>query len=334
MCSPAEGITFQVAIRFIVVLVVLVAGSWTEVFSAAVFKQQISTSETPATGEQAEGDTRGREVEGDQAVRGNKPPKTLLEAITRNNGNTGNNEPNESQRLDPDRPHLPEASTTVGKGRMIVEGGYTFNESKVSSFSAQDAPEALYRAGMLAEWFEVRIGENFLRQERSISGQTSRLTGIQDLYLGAKVVVNGQKRYLPAIALIPQMTVPTGNHEVTGGRVLPGLNVDGNWEVIKNRYSIEFVVANNRIADDAHHSHFELATGFTHAFQVNRKLEVFGEWDVFHGSIDPAATTRHYAVGGLVFFATKDFAVDFRAGAGLNAQANRFLIGTGFAFRR
>ena len=217
---------------------------------------------------------------------------------------------------------------------MILEGGYTFNESKVSSLSAQDGPEALYRAGILAEWFEVRIGENFLRQERSISGQTSKLTGIQDLYLGSKVAVNGQKGYLPGIALIPQMTLPTGSHEVTGGRVLLGLNVDGNWEVIKNRYSIEFVVANNRVADDAHHSHFELDTGFTHAFQLNRKLEAFGEWDVFIGGIDPAATARHYAVGGLVFFATKDFAVDFRAGAGLNAQANRFLIGTGFAFRR
>ena len=130
------------------------------------------------------------------------------------------------------------------------------------------------------------------------------------------------------------MTVPPGNNEVIGGHVLPGLNIDGNWAVIKNRYSIEFTVANNRIADDAHHSHFELATGFTHAFQMNRKLEVFSEWDVFRGSIDPAATARHYAVGGLVLFATKDLAVDFRASAGLNAQANRFLIGTGFAFRR
>jgi hypothetical protein len=130
------------------------------------------------------------------------------------------------------------------------------------------------------------------------------------------------------------MTVPTGNHEVTGGQVLPGLNVDGNWTVITNRYSIEFVVANNRIADDAHHSHFELATGFTHAFQVSPKLEAFAEWDVFRGSIDPAAGARHYAVGGIVLFAKKDIAVDFRAGAGLNAQANRFLIGTGFAFRR
>jgi hypothetical protein len=78
----------------------------------------------------------------------------------------------------------------------------------------------------------------------------------------------------------------------------------------------------------------EISRPFTHALQVNRKLEAFGEWDVLRGSIDPAASARHYVVGGLVFFATKDFAVDFRAGAGLNAQANRFLIGTGFAFRR
>jgi hypothetical protein len=77
----------------------------------------------------------------------------------------------------------------------------------------------------------------------------------------------------------------------------------------------------------------ESSRPFTHALQVNRKLEAFGEWDVLRGSIDPASA-RHYVVGGLVFFATKDFAVDFRAGAGLNAQANRFLIGTGFAFRR
>jgi hypothetical protein len=284
-----------------VVLVVLAGGSWSEVSSAAVFNEENSQ-------------------------------KTLVEALARNKDNTATNEPSEPERLDPDRPHLPEASTTVGKGRMILEGGYTFNEA--SSLSAHDAPEALFRAGILAEWFEVRIGQNSLKQERSISGTRSTLTGIQDLYLGAKVALNGQKRYLPAIALIPQMTVPTGSHEVTGGKVLPGLNVDGNWEIINNRYSIELVVANNRIADDAHHSHFELATGFTHAFQVNRKLEAFGEWDVFHGSVDPAAGLRHYAVGGLVFFATKDFAIDFRAGAGLNAQANRFLIGTGFSFRR
>jgi hypothetical protein len=125
----------DVAIRFILVLVVLTGGSWSEVFSAAVFNEQISTSETPTTGEQTtDGDKRGRKVGGDQTVLCNKSPKTLLEAITRNKGDTGTNEPNESQRLDPDRPHLPEASTTVGKGRMILEGGYTSTKARFHRF--------------------------------------------------------------------------------------------------------------------------------------------------------------------------------------------------------
>jgi len=120
------------------------------------------------------------------------------------------------------------------------------------------------------------------------------------------------------------MTVPTGSQEVTGGRVLPGLNVDGTWEIIPNRYGVEFVVGNNRIADDALNSHLESATGITQVFQVSRKVEAFGEWDMFKGSIDPTVPARHYAVGGLVFFANNNFAVDIRAGAGLNSQANDF----------
>ena len=185
------------SIRFIVVIAVLVVGSWlsySEAFAARVLQGQISTDNT--AGEQSpESDKTGREVGGGQAPRGQKSPKALVEALTRNNENRGTSEPSESQRLDPDRPHLPEASTTAGKGRMILEGGYTFNQGKASSPSAQDAPEALFRAGILTEWFEVRVGQNFLKQGRS-------LTGIQDLYVGAKVALNGQKRYLPGIALI------------------------------------------------------------------------------------------------------------------------------------
>jgi hypothetical protein len=230
------------------------------------------------------------------------------------------------ERLDPDRPHLPEASTAVGKGRMLVEGGYTFNQSGQLSSASHDYPETLLRAGMLADWFEVRIGQNFIKQEHMPSGVTMTAQGAQDLYLGFKVAVTEQKRYLPEIAVIPQMTVPTGNHLVTAGRTLPGVNIDGTWEILKDRYGIEFVIGNNIVSDDPHHSHFEFDTGFTHVFQVTRKLEAFGEWDAFYpsGGFDPAAGARHYAVGGLVFFATRNVSVDFRAGAGLKLRRTGF----------
>lgn len=261
--------------------------------------------------------------------------KALLESILQNLQNNTESRPDETGRIDPDRPHLPEASTAVGKGRVVLEGGYTLNERSASSLSGQDYPEALLRVGVLSDWFELRVGQNVVRQQSTVSGATSKISGPQDLYLGVKFAVTAQKRYLPEMALIPQTTVPTGNHLVTAGRTLPGLNVDGTWDIVENRYGVEFVVGNNRVSDDPQHSHFETSTGFTNVFQVTRKLEAFGEWDAFYpsGNTPTGTGARHYAVGGLVLFAKKNLALDFRAGAGLNAQANRFLIGTGFAVR-
>ena len=64
----------------------------------------------------------------------------------------------ETRRLDPDRPHLPEASTAVGKGHVVLESGYTFAEK--GSVRTDSYPEAVLRVGMFADWFELRIGQN------------------------------------------------------------------------------------------------------------------------------------------------------------------------------
>ena len=59
------------------------------------------------------------------------------------------------------------------------------------------------------------------------------------------------------------------------------------------------------------------------------------EWDVFSPVAAAVGATgmRHYAVGGFVYFITKDLEVDIRAGVGLNERANNFLAGTGLAVR-
>jgi hypothetical protein len=47
---------------------------------------------------------------------------TLVEAL-RGEADPPDDSP-QSGRVDPDRPHLPEASTAVGKGHVLLEGGY------------------------------------------------------------------------------------------------------------------------------------------------------------------------------------------------------------------
>ena len=237
------------------------------------------------------------------------------------------------RRLDPDRPHFPEASTTVGNGRAMLEAGYTMTR-KGSSFVSEGYPEALLRAGLFADWLEIRVGQSFVGERRTAAGATTRVDGAQDLYLGAKLALTEQDRWLPAIAVIPQMTVPTGSKAVTAHEVLPGVNVDAAWEVVKDLFGIELLVANNRVRDERGVVRQELATGVTGIFQLTKTLELFVEWDAAYPVTRIASTgPRDYAVSGLVYFITPDFAVDARAGVGLNDRANDVVAGIGFAVR-
>jgi hypothetical protein len=258
--------------------------------------------------------------------------KSLLGALW-GSDTTENTEDREEGRLDPDRPHFPEASTAAGKGRIILESGYTFTQ-KDGSLISHSYPEALVRIGAFANWLEFRVGQNFINQRETEGGVTTVSSGAQDLYLGFKLALTEQRGWLPAIALIPQMTIPTGSSAVTARRVLPGLNVDFSWEIIKDFFGIEVLVANNQVKDDLGAFRHELATGLTGTFQVTKQLELFAEWDAFYpsGSLASAAS-RQYAVGGLVYFITRNFEVDARAGVGVNGRSNDFLAGVGFAAR-
>src|SRR5262247_1966320 len=119
------------------------------------------------------------------------------------------------------------------------------------------------------------------------------------------------------------------------GRTLPGLNANFAWDIVKDFFAIELLVANNRVQNEGGGSRHELATGLAGSFHLTKNLEGFIEWDAFYptGGIGPAAP-RHFAVGGLVYFISPNLAVDGRVGVGLNHSSNDFLVGFGFAVRR
>jgi len=235
----------------------------------------------------------------------------------------------DEDRLDPDRPHFPEASTTVGKGRVMLESGYTWSE-KGGSTSSHSVPEGVLRIGLFADWFELRAGDNLVRDEHIVGRGASADRWVNDVYLGVKLAVNEQWRYLPRIAVVPQMTIPFDTRTGQAGPVLPGLNIDGSWDVVKSLFNLEFIIATNRVRDDAFRSHVEVATGLTAAVNVHRDLEIFVEWDAFYAA---GRAPRDYAVTGLVYFITRNVEIDARVGLGLNRQANDVLAGTGFAVR-
>lgn len=246
-------------------------------------------------------------------------------------------EPEEPEPIATDRPDFTEASSTVGRGRIQLEMGYTYSRNKETGVaSAHSYPEALLRIGMFADWFEWRIAQTH-NTTRAYSGEgaTFSSTGGEDLYLGVKLGLTEQKKHLPETALILQMTVPTGPPGLTAGRVLAGANLLYGWDVIPDLITCGGSIQGNSAVDDDGHSYLELAESFTIGYTITRKLaaytEIFGIQP--HGATAPGTGPQYYFDGGFTYKFTNNFQYDIRAGVGLNRQSDDYFIGTGFAVR-
>ena len=138
----------------------------------------------------------------------------------------------ELEALATDRPDFTEASTTVGLGVAQLEAGYTFildDDAQTHSWG-----EPLLRVGLFANWFEFRIATFPVSDSSRIRGQRVTESGFSDLYLGAKIGLTPQDGIFPELAIIPQMTVPTGGSEFTNHQVHPGVNLIYAWELCED----------------------------------------------------------------------------------------------------
>lgn len=236
-----------------------------------------------------------------------------------------------------DRPDFTEASSTVGKGRIQLEGGYTYTRDRSAGVTTtgHSYPEALLRVGMFADWFEFRVGQNFGNARTGSPAGAFRANGGEDLYLGVKLGLAERKGLLPETALILQTTVPTGHEDFTASRVNPGINFLFSSTVIEDRLALGGSIQMNRATDTLRHGYIEFAQSLTVGYGLTKKLGAYTEWFAFYpsGAVAPGIGPQHSFNGGFTYRLTPNIQFDIRAGVGLNRQADDFFAGTGFAVR-
>lgn len=246
-------------------------------------------------------------------------------------------EAKEEEPLATDRPDFTEASSTVGKGRIQLESGYTFirDRSGGVTTTSHSYPEALLRVGALADWLEFRVGQNFGHTRTGSPHAVFSAAGAEDLYLGVKLGLTEQERVLPEMALIVQTTVPTGEREFTTGKMQPGLNWLYGWDVIPDRLTLGGSTQGNKAFDAAGHGYVELAQSITVGYVLTERLGAYTEWFAFFpcGAIAPSVGALHYLDGGFTYKFTPNLQFDIRAGVGLSRLADDFFAGSGFAVR-
>jgi hypothetical protein len=261
-------------------------------------------------------------------------PKTLFSwsvgAGEETGGPAGPDEP-----LISDRPDFTEASATVGRGVLQVEMGYTYSRDKDGGdiFEAHSYPETLFRLGVGAEWFELRLAYNHGTQRLSTAGGPfASTTGAEDLYLGAKLGLTMQRGIFPEMALVPQMTVPTGHSAFTADDSLPGANWLYGWDITENIGTGGSTQINKSIDDDGTR-YYEVAQSWTVNFALTDRLGTYTEWFMFAPSGASGAKPQYYFDGGFTFSVNNDLQLDVRGGAGLNGAATDYFLGSGLVKR-
>ena len=235
-----------------------------------------------------------------------------------------------------DRPDFTEASSTVGKGVLQIESGYTYvrNKDPDDNSTLHSAGEVLFRYGVLANWLEFRLQALPLFQTASTgAGPTATDGGLADLYLGAKIGVTPQEGFWPEMAITPQMTVPSGQRAFTNNDVLPGVNWLYGWDVndfLAIGASTQF---NHRIDGGTGHKYTEWAQSITLNYTFTEQIGGYTEWFVLCPSGADTERVQHYMDGGLTYKLTPDVQFDVRAGYGLTGAADDLFAGTGLSIR-
>jgi len=257
-----------------------------------------------------------------------QPRKTLLQWSY---GTTFSGGPELDKPLVTDRPDFTEASVTVGRGVLQIEMGYTYtnDENQGAKYSSHSYPEMLVRYGICADWLEFRLGQNFA----SVDDAGFRVSGAEDLYLGFKIALTPQEGLLPEMALVPQMTVPSGHRDISAGETLPGVNWLYGWEInefLSTGGSTQF---NRTIDPGTGAAYTEWAQSWTVGYTLTEKWGAYTEWFVLAPHSADTARTQHYFDSGLTYLLNADVQFDIRAGVGLNAAAADYFAGIGLSVR-
>lgn len=242
----------------------------------------------------------------------------------------------ERDRLVTDRPHLAEATSTVGRGVVQLETGYSFSHDAQDGVRARSHsfPEPLLRVGALAEWFELRLGWNYLVEEtRPSFGPSTFAQGSDDLYLGAKVALFKQYGWLPDFTVFPQTRLPTGAPGVTAGAMRPGVNLAYSWALSK-LIELECNTVLNREIDAIGESYLEVFQTVNLEYDISERVMLFTEYVAFAPSGSQVAPFQHYFHCGAQYFFTPRWQLDLHTAIGLNRAAdNLAFTGLGLSHR-
>ena len=243
------------------------------------------------------------------------------------------------ERIETERHDFTQSTTTVGRGIVQIESGYSYFYKDEADEIEQlhVTPEMLLRYG-ISEDIEFRLRFNY---GWLFIDQADDTDGAQDLVWSFKLGMTEECGWLPESALELRFTAPTGGNAFSTDRVDHGIDYIYGWE-LRDGWELygstgygtggldDFGLIPEEPAEDwfvVWNQSIALGT------ELNERTTVYNEFfGLFSHALTDDFSIFVYNIG-VDYYITDDFVLDVRVGKGLTDDSDDFFTGLGGGFR-
>lgn len=232
-------------------------------------------------------------------------------------------------RMSTDRPDKTESPFTVPMSSVQIEMGFTYQLMKyfngVSDVEIENfmAGSTLIRYG-INDFAELRFGGEFFSSQTTQNSIKTKVNGIKDLMLGAKINIRKDEELLSNVGIIAQAILPFGNEKLRPNKFAPKILVAVD-QTITNDFSlaVNFGLENNGNNDDIYHPY-----SGSLSYQFDNRLGAFVE--VFGTALKGEEPSNNIDCG-ITYLLKKNIQMDFVIGTTLMSGVTDFFGGFGFS---
>jgi hypothetical protein len=231
-----------------------------------------------------------------------------------------------------DRPGLAESAEVVGPWMLQFEGGFTLARDSAGGTSSRSmgGPSPLLRLG-LSRRLELRFEtDGFLRESSLDSAPTQRVSGLADLGVGAKLKLVDEGKVRPMFSIIPSLSLPTGNRQMTSNGYDPAINFVWSKNLSRGFDSGGSVKFSSVTSDERRLLQRALSVSFGHKLLARTA----GFWEVYQLSPPERDRSSLWIFDtGLTHALGRNAQIDLSVGRSLRPTTPTWFLSTGIAFR-
>jgi hypothetical protein len=207
----------------------------------------------------------------------------------------------------PDRPDFTDGTDVVALGHVQIEGGVTV--TRTGDEHDLSVGEVLVRVPATKR-VELRLGVPSLLASRE--GEGERVTGADDVFVEAKVVLVPGER--AALAVLLNASLPTGTRSVAEHRFQPGATLAADL-TLSDEVALSLNLGYDDASTDGRRFNQVFASG-SFDFGLPKNFDAFAEVYALDRA-EAYGPAQRYADTGLSYHVTARTVVDARIGSGL-----------------